>query len=472
MCGLWGAVSRVLTPNELDNVQILADLSKYRGSHSTGVAFINRTKKNTKWSFQKRCIPSTFFLADKAVHDMFKEPDAVVVMGHCRAATIGDVTPQNAHPLHKGYIIGCHNGTISKYAPAKGTEATRSDSHRVFEMIRDHGIDHTIDDIGHDGAYALSWIDTKQNTLNFIRNGQRPLHFMWDTSHQTMYWASDYHYLDFMDRESSSVFGNTHEFRLATLYSIHYADNRNIAVTTREIKTKKVLPVSYPHSSAPWNKWGGFDGSSTHCADCRELWQNCNCWNDYQDGKDKETEEAAKPTVLELKRDEAKKPTLGLQRTAFCKGCRKKYIGGGCSCKNSKPYFPPEYEINDKGEWTDGPGVLPPVKPSAPPSTSVPVIGKSQPEVKRYPGWCKNDTYVGFRQQMLEPDYASKLLMTNGCSVCDDVPEVTDKAFFYSPNEFFCNSCKDKPEAEAIRGQRSTWLGTLHKASEGSKHVH
>ncbi len=491
MCGLWGAVSRQLMRNELDNVMILADLSKYRGMDSTGILFVNRHKKSTQIRRQKRCIPSTFFLADKSVDDLFKVPDPTVVMGHCRAATYGAVTPENAHPIAKDHIFGCHNGTIGKYAPDKKDEQTRSDSHKVFEMIRDQGIDETVKDIGNNGAFALTWVDNKLGTLNFIRNSHRDLFLMWDRSYQTMYWASERIYLEFMEDQGSGVFGQIILMPTMTLHTIPYWKNETPRVITREIKLP--TPKTYNTREEAWHGWGGFDGASTHCVDCRQKWMECTC-QDVPIIGPLEPKKEEKRTVLSLPAPPLKiKPTtevevMGRSKVGYCRLCRKKYTGP-CKCTPGKIYFPFLYELNEAGDWVHGAkhNEPTPTPPTSVPVAGKPILGANDRDInaaiskgwKRYPGWCKEPTYVGFQRMMLDPNEAAKLLMVNGCSVCDTVPEVEDKAFFYSPNEFFCVDCRDKAEAHDIRGQRNIWTGTLvkptdgHRPShEGSKHVH
>lgn len=38
-----------------------------------------------------------------------------MVMAHCRAASVGDVTVENAHPFHIGSVVGAHNGGIRNW---------------------------------------------------------------------------------------------------------------------------------------------------------------------------------------------------------------------------------------------------------------------------------------------------------------------------------------------------------------------
>lgn len=496
MCGLFGAVGKLLTPGEVNNVKILADLGKYRGSDSTGLAVVNRTKKGVRFQFGKQCIPSTFFMNTKSVADMLDVPAPVLLMGHCRAATVGSKTPQNAQPLHKGHILGVHNGTVGKYAPTNKDNHDKSDSHKIFEMVRDHGIEHSVDEIGHDGAFALVWLDTRAGTINFIRNDDRPLHCMWNREHTTMYWSSDPWHLDFMDREGVGAFGAVMEFDAHKLYSIEYKVDRNIAVVTKPCKTKKPEPKHQSWSQHLGNYFGDptfhrdvwDDYGSSHCKDCKEEWLSCSCPPFEPDIVCKKCEkyekfcscEKEKPHVPKFLLADATKhekkivdSLVGRSKTAYCKKCKLRYIGE-CECPDGVLYYPPEFDLDNDGKWVYGHNELDIAsgKSSLPRATSVPVISKSVDEVKnRYPGWCKETTYVGFRQQMIPPKEAGILLSNDGCTICTTLVPLEESAWWYSKYSYFCTGCKEKPEAHDVRGQRSLWKGRLIPGSEGNKHV-
>lgn len=461
MCGLFGGISRVLTQTEVSDIETLADLSKYRGMDATGIAVINRSKKGAKFSFAKETIPSTFFMASSAYRELMRKDNPAVIMGHCRASTLGAKTRENAHPIHKGHILGCHNGTISKYAKK---DDPKSDSHKVFELIKDHGIDHFVQDCAWDGAYALTWFDTRTKTLNFINNGDRSLYYMWNREHTTIYWASDKRYLDFMDSESSQVFGVAIEFEKFRLYTLDYGSGKDLRFTTRDIQPKAKKPAwenyrySSPYGDPAFHRDAWDDYASTHCTGCKKEWLKCVCQEEIKEEKTTHVPKFLLEGPKREKKDE-KKTTV-----AFCKRCKKKFIGE-CDCPGSQAicYYPPAYDLDDDGNWAYGHSLDVDAGRSKP--TSVPVIGA---DLKKYPGWVKEDTYIGYERTMIKPDKAATLLMNQGCDICQIVPEIEDDAHWYSHHNFFCSTCHDLDVAHDIRGRRPLWKGTLVKASEGN----
>lgn len=103
---------------------------------------------------------------------------------HTRAATIGSVTDETAHPFThpESGLIGVHNGTISEFRqlwPAHAKEAL-SDSWALYRELGDNtpedapGIISAI----HSGAFAMIWYDPRIQAVRFVRNTQRPL-WLW-----------------------------------------------------------------------------------------------------------------------------------------------------------------------------------------------------------------------------------------------------------------------------------------------------
>jgi predicted glutamine amidotransferase len=63
---------------------------------------------------------------------------ADIVLGHLRKASVGDLTPRNAHPFVHGKYVFCHNGGVkqSERIPLYGLQPTgETDSERFFLNI-------------------------------------------------------------------------------------------------------------------------------------------------------------------------------------------------------------------------------------------------------------------------------------------------------------------------------------------------
>lgn len=188
-------MSGYLSDNEVDVVRAIGGVSFVRGDHSTGVAIAHRLKKKhgvgrVTFDIVKDTIDPYGFLYHRDFEEFLKKiNNPALMIGHCRQATIGDITKSNAHPYEFENIIGSHNGTIQGLAnKEKGT----TDSYELYSLINEHGIEDVIKNrMPQDGAYALTWIDKRRNTLNMLRNSQRPLWITTTANGNTMFWASD-----------------------------------------------------------------------------------------------------------------------------------------------------------------------------------------------------------------------------------------------------------------------------------------
>src|SRR5688572_5728369 len=107
MCGLFGAISTTLMPEELDRVTQLGIISQLRGVDSTGTVSAIRGKDG-RIGFKtiKHLGNASNYFDSVEVYNHFRDHKPFMVAGHCRAATIGNVTGDNAHPYNMGKIIG------------------------------------------------------------------------------------------------------------------------------------------------------------------------------------------------------------------------------------------------------------------------------------------------------------------------------------------------------------------------------
>lgn len=170
-------------------------VSAFRGLDSTGMFSVQRTQ--TEWKAgqihtvtMKDTVPSPAFIyrAEKAkmFEDLYKKR---ALVGHCRAATLGKVSVENAHPFEFENVVGVHNGTIRQ--DFKHSKVYETDSEALYKNINDHGIEDALNEVETaSAAYALAYFDFRDLTMNFVRNLQRPLWMSFTDNKKTLIFAS------------------------------------------------------------------------------------------------------------------------------------------------------------------------------------------------------------------------------------------------------------------------------------------
>lgn len=192
MCGLVGVAGEI----DAKIIKIFNDMMVFnitRGRDSSGVASVSRAS-------------DAFDVFKMTVHasvlQEFKGYDRVVavgrkaLIGHSRSATVGTVSVGNAHPFEFDKVVGAHNGTIPYFAKTElpNHNDFGTDSEALFNSINDRGVVETIGSLT-GGAYALSWFDRENNTINLLRNDERPLVFGVINDGKTFVWASEAYFI-------------------------------------------------------------------------------------------------------------------------------------------------------------------------------------------------------------------------------------------------------------------------------------
>lgn len=204
MCGLVGLVNRYSTgmykqQHEIFSTLLLIDY--LRGADSTGIFGIHAG--GDVLVAKEACDPITFMQTDAYDNIMRKTyTRGNALIGHNRKATRGNINDENAHPfIVDDNIVLVHNGTM--FGDHKKIADVEVDSHAIAHAIHEGAsVEEALSSF--DAAYALIWFDVKQQTLNFVRNSQRPLWFMETAS--SIIWASEKCMLDFVtDKHSLTV---------------------------------------------------------------------------------------------------------------------------------------------------------------------------------------------------------------------------------------------------------------------------
>jgi len=184
MCGLVGFAGKLDHKARKAFDQLLL-VDVLRGKHSTGVYGLT---SNGLWDVVKKVgAPGELF--DSVKYATLSRRDNMLLIGHNRYATQGAVNTTNAHPFVFPDIVGAHNGTLSNQRLLPDHADFEVDSENIFHSIQEDGFADTVGKL--QGAYALSWHDDRDNTLNFSRNCERTLYYTTDKDNTQLFWASE-----------------------------------------------------------------------------------------------------------------------------------------------------------------------------------------------------------------------------------------------------------------------------------------
>lgn len=211
MCGQCGCAG-TLNGNDERIFQHLLIYNSTRGLDSTGAGSVKRHNAHGKapQMVVAKELGNPFELLSierKGQHDIDDVLSGTqrALLGHCRAKTTGAVHRKNAHPFMFDNIMGTHNGTLSYMTQQKMTGAKKfeTDSEALYYEIEQFGISEAMkkiraserENVQHPDAYALVWYDGKNNSINFLRNKERPLYFCFSKDRQKMFWSSEKYHL-------------------------------------------------------------------------------------------------------------------------------------------------------------------------------------------------------------------------------------------------------------------------------------
>lgn len=192
MCGIVGIISL----DGLQNWQARQTwmnkalfVDTLRGKDSTGIACIPLAEdKGEEVIVYKKAVNGADFIelgrTEKLLHDIDKYR---CVIGHNRAATAGKINTRNAHPFQQGSITMVHNGTMTYWTGLD--HSFDVDSEAICHALSIKPAKEVLEQL--DGAYALVWHDSLDDTIHFARNDERPFHFAYSKDKATLLFASE-----------------------------------------------------------------------------------------------------------------------------------------------------------------------------------------------------------------------------------------------------------------------------------------
>lgn len=184
MCGIIG-VAGDLTGREESLFKSLLVVNTLRGMDSVGVAAVGK-EADVK---VVKTVGDPFQLFDLNEFQSIMRRKNHVLIGHNRAATTGKVVRRNAHPFEFSSIVGVHNGTLTNKHSIPDNFQFDTDSEALYNQINKVGIEEAIKNVS--GAYALVWFDKDENTINFLRNKERPLNLILSEDKKNLFFCSE-----------------------------------------------------------------------------------------------------------------------------------------------------------------------------------------------------------------------------------------------------------------------------------------
>ena len=271
MCGLVGVAGDLEFKDESLLKRLLV-FDYFRGTDSTGVAWL---RNSGEADILKLASHPVDLFGMKRFDVGINGAQSQVFLGHNRAATIGKENGLNAHPFQFGDIVGAHNGTLHQSDWNELDKETNSttdvDSAAIFNAINEIGVKDTIEMIqegntAQKGAWALTWFDTHEKKLFFLKNQHRPLWYAYNKELTKIIWASESWMIQaavdsskapwelWADEDEYSIFPVEND----TLYSIDLEELKQKGKKappdwrTEEIKGKKYTYSSTSVGGAPF----------------------------------------------------------------------------------------------------------------------------------------------------------------------------------------------------------------------------
>lgn len=249
MCGIVGYITltdktRISAKDKFFTEALY--MNALRGFHSTGIMSL---REDFLWSYIKQAVPAATFIGTKAYIDRPMETWCAV--GHNRHATKGEISNDNAHPFKHGPITLVHNGTLHTVFDLKNDKNYAVDSEVIaynLSLVEPDKADILIGKLR--GAYALVWFDERDESINMVRNSDRPLHVGVNRTGDILYFMSEGYMLNCVSERLLDPSARPSSiWQIATNQILKYTKGKMVPEVTA------VVPFIRPITPQTWAHW-------------------------------------------------------------------------------------------------------------------------------------------------------------------------------------------------------------------------
>lgn len=163
-------------------------VTQLRGTDGAGI-YIDKVDGTNSYQHLPHFAKSEYDFCDLLATDYYVNSIADVMIGHCRAATVGVINEANAHPFKHGDLVMAHNGTI--WSDVYNQNPTLTDSEQLVMACAQHGMVEGLEQLSFWDAYAITAVDVPKGSLFFAKNDQRPFWLALNKDRDVMYWCSE-----------------------------------------------------------------------------------------------------------------------------------------------------------------------------------------------------------------------------------------------------------------------------------------
>lgn len=234
---------------------------------SSGVFLVDRKKE--AW-LHKLALPGPFFVEGKLSRMYVNEAAySRATVCHVRAATMGKVNVDNAHPFvafrdNGRRVVGVHNGTLTSWQSRKGAKGFDVDSEWAINHIADERVD-AFEDFT--GSFAFVWWDSNSPDVVYMaRNKERPLHFVITEDEQDILFASEPGMISWLCQRNNIIVKDNeiHVLEEGQMYTFDLGGDK-ISWSKSALPTAKYPTYTHsPNYSGSYYGNGGYSGGSSN----------------------------------------------------------------------------------------------------------------------------------------------------------------------------------------------------------------